>query len=306
MPVETTPVLHAVARIHEAMERVPGQSVYLLVDPITWPEEEHARWSGRPVEWTAVPVRHPDVEPDQTPRLLRLALGTASVDDRLLKESVSLSLEEVQRPAEAGRKARSYCAWIVSGVSIQALANAIARTCWQHIEGRRRLVRIWDPRLLSSWADVCCQEEMALDAAPSEWFFFDWSGDLIRLHASGNRGHAMAWHEQRLLQLGAFNRLIQLFVRHQETPGRALGTEVWRALALVGQLNLPHEDDRFRVARDCLLHGDAIRHSSRFAEILTTARQHPGSYGVLASEMDSADWREMVREGASALRSPNP
>lgn len=306
MSLETSPALNAVARLHEATERVPGQSLYLLVDPVTWSEEEHARWSGRPVEWAAVPVRHPDVEPDQTPRLLQLAPGTASADDLLLKESVSLSLDEVLRPAEAGRKARSYCAWIASSVSKQALANAIAGACWQHIEERRRLVRIWDPRLLSLWADVCRQEEMALDAAPSEWFFFDWSGDLIRLHASGNRGHVMAWHEQRLVQLGAFNRLMQLLIPRQKAPARALGAEVWRTLALVGQLNLLHEDDRFRVARDCLLHGNAIRHSSRFADLLATAREHPGSYGVMTSEMDSADWREMVREGASALRSHNP
>lgn len=296
--LDSSITLDAAARINHAVCQKPGQSLDLLVDPISWSEAQHSAWTSRQARWISLPLNHPDVASEQAPRLVRLDIE--SPRERLLGESITLSLDEVHARSEAGRKARSYCGWIVSSMSQRQLATAIAEACWQSIEGKRRLVRLWDPRLLAAWPDVSRSVSMPLGGAHGHWFFFDWRGDLRSVETTGEAPTRVSWHELRLSSLGLYNRLMQWLMPDQSGSWQIIGQRVWQCIETASQLNLSHEDDRFRVALDFFLQGNALGHSARFSDILATTHLHPGSYGAQTSEMDITDWASMVREGMTA------
>ncbi len=245
----------------------------------------------------ALALRHDDVQTGAAPYLVEI--DDEERLERFLSATVNLAVSEAVSPAHRGQRVRSVCAWLHTTRPAGDMARALGTRSVFTVQGRARLLRFWDPRVLSYRAREDRPGMAPTAAGSSTWCFIDWVGRMRRWVDEDDApfGHTAV---AELATVGPLNAVLQR-VLHRQTPD----TRVPWGLAESGlrrarELGLTRADDQIRMATDMVLYGESIVHADAVQHILTTLRAGRGTYAGATAELEKEDWQRLAAEGARA------
>ena len=137
----------------------PGASLYAVIDPVV--SDPLAHDLKRTAVFRPVPIRHPDMRDIDRPYLLRLGEPGR---DLILDQMLERALKEALRDGDEAKRTRSVCGWMLSAVDMDRVARQLAGRSSIVLRGKRRLLRVWDPRVMdllaSSHSDMQMRDFM--------------------------------------------------------------------------------------------------------------------------------------------------
>jgi hypothetical protein len=234
-------------------------------------------------------------------------IGGEAVFDRLVAASVRASVHEACGPLQQAHRPRGVCGWLRSATSTTSVARELSLRTRLQLSGRRRLWRVWDPRVALAARELARAGEAQVpnDLHVHEYACIDWLGHW-------QAGTAAEWlaHPKDLAtaeRIGRRNALLGQTLHRKgalDTPDRL--RDVDRALDLAGGVALPKPDCTQWLALDLLEHGIDIFEAPTLRGHLHGFKSGRGTYSAWRVDLDDGDWQALVREGQVAKRVTAP
>jgi hypothetical protein len=281
-------------------------SFYVLVDCAL-----HDPLAGMPERENAivVPIRHPDVAQARRPYLLPLGeFGR----DRRIDETLQLAYDQARRHASQSAHGRSICGWLAARGSPDTVAWQLAKASHQMIEGRSRLFRYWDPRVLDVLSGLLdTAQAQALFRPVCGWWWLNRNAALqcALLQTAGRdtsevpAAFTLAPAQiERLRQVESVNRCLDVWQDLQHNPEAdgvrdriarliAVGTRKW---------DLQTDRDQVSYAMYGLLVHEGFDEDAEVRRVMQAARAAGTSPIEALSHFDEAYWDRLKHRLAQA------
>jgi hypothetical protein len=245
----------------------------------------------------ALALRHDDLAPGTAPYLVEI--DDEERLERFLSATVTLAVSQAMSPACRGQRARSVCAWLHTTRPTGEMARVLGTRSVVTVQGRARLLRFWDPRVLSYRAREDRPDTTPTPVGSSTWFFIDWVGRLRRwVDEDGTPFDPQTVAE--LAAVGPLNAVLQRVLHQPDAGIRVPWGPAEAALRRALELGIARSDDQIRLAADLVWHGESIVHAAAMQHILSALRAGKGTYAGATGDWDDEDWRRLAAEGARA------
>lgn len=241
--------------------------LYLLIDPVSLPENIQHPFVDALVEQRPVPVRlpHDRLSAEAYPWLVALDINNPQ-HATLLDNSITHALEELHPERLSEGHGRAVCGWLISPYDADTLARQLGETTIQRLPGDAQiLLRYYDPAVHSVlWLHFSRLQQHRLMGIIRTWLYADGDGQVVdRQHTPPAHPHhtfslALSENDAATVSLtGKINRTLEHYRFHRPGAPRETETQAIRIVraALERAISLhgfEQEADQQALALDCL------------------------------------------------------
>lgn len=159
-----------------------GEHLYLLIDPVSLPDDLAHPFISALVAQRPVPVilPHDKLTEESQPWLLKLDI-TQPEHDALLVQSIAFALEELHPERLSGGVGRAVCGWLTSPYETKVVSEQLGRTAIQRLlSGKEMLLRYYDPAVHGVlWHFFNSLQQERWLGVLSGWFYPDGDGQQV-------------------------------------------------------------------------------------------------------------------------------
>lgn len=243
------------------------ENFYLLVDPVSLPEDVQHPFIRLLLERRPVPVRlpHEKLGADSYPWLVALDIRNAD-HVALLESSLAFALDEIHPEHLSQGNGRAICGWLTSPHDAETIARQLGETAIQRLHDHSRfLLRYYDPAVHSVlWLYFSRLQQQRLMGVIRSWIYADGDGQpvihehLPSVHPLYTFSLALSDVDSATLALvGKINRTLEQYrfnrmasSRHGEIEAiQTVRAAFERAASLHG---FEKDNDQQALALDCL------------------------------------------------------
>jgi len=294
---------------HVKQSFVPGQYLYLLLDPLAGCERgdplHHNVLRGTLGERDAITVMRADLA--HTPSVCPLLVTLASPDEPLRYDVLEHSLLCSARDVFYDK--RYVCAWFASKHGPETASALIADRCLLSIEGVRRFLPLFEPLRTELLAATSKQDADFWLGLASMWLCPTAAGGLARLHSSSTTQMEPSERARQIQGDVPRVRTVLAAWRHALTlrlayaPSRWQGetplppqaaAEAWRQLRDARGLGLTHLEDQLALALHCLIIHPRINEAPRVRADVARAAANEARLGDLFEAYGDTTWAHIV------------
>lgn len=284
---------HAIADAVRNVDELPSWSVFIFVDPILG--DPFGSIDGHARVCTRIPVNERLMSESDRPYLIPVdEVGR----DVLIEVALQRAIDEWECKPGFQAGARSVCAFIVTTVPAIDLARGLGRSAQILLDGRMRLFRFWDPRVMDLLPSFMQEEGVQEMLIPSiRWCWISRDGRVKSINIEEGMSHgrqSLELNGEVFANFGRINKVLDALPKSSASP--SIDCSSIDRFIRKGQKRWRLESDYEVVsyALHCILIGDGFDDDTVVRSHMESAVRNGESPVVGLESLDESFWANLI------------